>query len=84
MYIDPRLVAIDATADERHPTEVFEAQFTVVADNLFAGYLRDPQRTDAMLRRDGLTKTADRLVEVLGSRWWEDLPTEDGSENAQH
>lgn len=74
MPIDPRLVAIDATAAETDPSEVFEAQFTVVADNLFAGYLLDPQRTDAMLRRDGLTKTADRLAEVFGARWWEHLP----------
>lgn len=70
MPIDPRLVEIDAAAGERDPAEIFEAQFAVVSDNLFAGYLLDPQRTDAMLRRDGLTKTADRLVEVFGANWW--------------
>jgi hypothetical protein len=74
MPIDPRLVEIDATVGEKDPTDVFEAQFTVVSDNLFAGYLLDPQRTDAMLRRDGLTRTADRLVEVFGANWWEHLP----------
>lgn len=73
MPIDPRLIEIDATADQRDPNDVFEAQFAVVADNLFAGYLLNPERTDAMLRRDGMTKTADRLAEVFGDRWWERL-----------
>lgn len=70
MDIDPRLLDIDLTADGREPTEVYADQMAVLVDNLMSGYFRDPRRTDAMLRRDGLTKTADRLVEVFGSDWW--------------
>lgn len=28
-----------------------------------------------MLRRDGHVRTADRLVEVFGPHWWEQLQT---------
>ncbi|MEV5643409.1 hypothetical protein AB0L67_25085 [Streptomyces flaveolus] len=41
----------------------------VIMDNLISGYLRNPSRTDAMLRRDGMTRTADRLVELFGPQW---------------
>ncbi|MFJ9201022.1 hypothetical protein [Streptomyces flaveolus] len=41
----------------------------VIVDNLISGYLRNPSRTDAMLRRDGMTRTADRLVELFGPQW---------------
>ncbi|GHB15039.1 hypothetical protein GCM10018777_55890 [Streptomyces albogriseolus] len=71
MQIDPRLLDIDQTADEREPTDVAADQMAVIVDNLITGYLRNPERTDAMLRRDGLTKTADRLVELFGPNWWE-------------
>lgn len=70
MKIDPRLTDIDRTADGREPTEVAVDQMAVIVDNLFHGYLLNPERTDAMLRRDGMTKTADRLVELFGPEWW--------------
>lgn len=70
MKIDPRLTDIDRTADEREPTEVYADQLGVLVDNLVHGYLKNPGRTDAMLRRDGMTKTADRLVELFGPEWW--------------
>lgn len=71
--IDPRLIAISVDADGREPTEVCEDQLAVIVDNLMAGYLKNPERTDAMLRRDGLTKSADRLVELFGAEWWNRL-----------
>ncbi|MFD8275954.1 hypothetical protein [Streptomyces flaveolus] len=46
-------------------------QMAVIVDNLISGYLRNPSRSDAMLRRDGMTRTADRLVELFGPQWWE-------------
>jgi long-subunit acyl-CoA synthetase (AMP-forming) len=70
MKLDPRLVDIDRTADDREPTEVYADQMAVIVDNLMHGYFSDPQRTDAMLRRDGMTKTADRLAELFGPNWW--------------
>jgi hypothetical protein len=70
MTIDPRLIEIQRTADDREPTEVATDQMAVIFDNLISGYFRDPQRTDAMLRRDGLAKSADRLVEIFGAEWW--------------
>ncbi|MEU7435720.1 hypothetical protein AB0B07_33505 [Streptomyces sioyaensis] len=79
MDIDPRLIAIDVDADDREPTEVYADQLTVIVDNLLAGYLRTPERTDAMLRRDGLTKSADRLVELFGAEWWQALRRENRS-----
>lgn len=69
MNIDPRFLAIDQ-ADHDEPTDTFATQLGVIADNLMSRYLRDPARTDAMLRRDGMTKTAGRLVELLGPAWW--------------
>ncbi|MFF8882841.1 hypothetical protein [Streptomyces flaveolus] len=69
MNLDPRLVELDATADEREPTEVYADQMAVIVDNLISGYLRNPSRSDAMLRRDGMTRTADRLVELFGPQW---------------
>jgi hypothetical protein len=71
MYIDPRLLEIDRNSDEREPTEVAADQMAVIVDNLMAGYFLNPQRTDAMLRRDGLTKSADHLVELFGPEWWQ-------------
>ncbi|MFC9891463.1 hypothetical protein [Streptomyces pilosus] len=71
MKIDPRLLEIDQTSHEREPTEVAVDQMAVIVDNLIAGYLLHPERTDAMLRRDGLTKAADRLVKLFGPNWWE-------------
>ncbi|MFF9457358.1 hypothetical protein [Streptomyces flaveolus] len=47
MNLGPRLVELDATADEREPTEVYADQMAVIADNLLSGYLRNPSRTDA-------------------------------------
>lgn len=73
MKIDPRFIEIDRTSDEKEPTEVYRDQMTVIVDNLMFGYFRTPENTDAMLRRDGMTATADRLVEVFGARWWERL-----------
>lgn len=70
MKIDPRFLEIDRTSDEKEPTEVYRDQMTVIVDNLMFGYFRDPKKTDAMLRRDGMTTTADRLVEVFGTNWW--------------
>jgi hypothetical protein len=69
--IDPRLLEIDQTSHEREPTGVAADQMAVIVDNLIAGYLKNPARTDAMLRRDGLTKSADRLTELFGPNWWE-------------
>ncbi|MEW9521819.1 hypothetical protein [Streptomyces tubercidicus] len=71
MEIDPRLLEIDRTSDGREPTAVYEDQMAVIVDNLMAGYFAHPQRTDAMLRRDGMTKTADHLVELFGPEWWQ-------------
>ncbi|MET9073815.1 hypothetical protein ABZX95_16945 [Streptomyces sp. NPDC004232] len=73
MKIDPRLLDIDATADGREPAHVAQDQMAVIFDNLIYGYFRDPQQTDAMLRRDGLTKAADQLVEIFGPEWWTKL-----------
>ncbi|MFJ4932291.1 hypothetical protein ACIP8U_00270 [Streptomyces pseudovenezuelae] len=70
MTIDRRLVDIQQTADDREPTDVYRDQMAVIVDNLMFGYLRDPQQTDAMLRRDGLTKAADQLVDIFGPEWW--------------
>lgn len=70
MTIDPRLLAIDAAAVGREPTEVARDEAAVIFDNMICGYFRDPQQTDAMLRRGGLTKAADRLIEVFGPEWW--------------
>ncbi|WP_431777007.1 hypothetical protein [Streptomyces cucumeris] len=72
MAYDPRFIQIDL-ADHQEPTDTFRAQMGVIADNLMSGYLNDPARTDAMLRRDGMTKTADRLTELFGPRWWDRL-----------
>ncbi|MEU3106326.1 hypothetical protein [Streptomyces griseoflavus] len=69
MTMDPRLLALDETEPEE-PTDKFRAQLGVLADNLMSGYLANPARTDAMLRRDGMTRTADRLVELFGPEWW--------------
>lgn len=71
MTIDPRLLDIDATADGREPAHVARDEAAVIFDNMIYGYFRDPRRTDAMLRRGGLTKSADRLIEVFGPKWWE-------------
>lgn len=73
MKIDPRFLDIDRTADEREPTDVYVDQMAVILDNLIHGYFRNPERTDAMLRRDGMAKTADRLVELFGPEWWKHL-----------
>jgi hypothetical protein len=70
LKIDPRFIEIDRTADSRNPTGVFEDQMTVIVDNLMFGYFLNPERTDAMLRRDGLAKTAERLIEIFGTEWW--------------
>lgn len=67
---DPRLHAIDETSDDRDPVAVMEDQLVVLTDNLIYGYFRDPSKTDAMLRRDGLTRAADQLVQVFGEEWW--------------
>ena len=67
--IDPRLAAIQES--ELAPAQTADAQMAVIFDNLFAGYLKNPALTDGMLRRNGLTRTADRLVELFGERWWE-------------
>lgn len=42
MSIDPRLIDIGTTADEREPVAVYEDQVTVIVDNLMAAYWRDP------------------------------------------
>jgi hypothetical protein len=73
MKLDPRLIAIDQAPEPEEPADKFVDQVTVIVDNLMAGYWRDPQRTDAMLRRDGHATTADRLVEVFGPEWWKKL-----------
>lgn len=70
MSIDPRLIEIERTAEGREPTEVAADQVAVIFDNLIVGYLADPETTDAALRRDGLAKSADRLVELFGAGWW--------------
>ncbi|MCX5115511.1 hypothetical protein OOK13_45325 [Streptomyces sp. NBC_00378] len=75
MKIDPRFYEIDRTADEKEPTDVYQDQMAVIVDNLMSGYLRNPERTEAMLRRDGMTKTADRLVELFGPNWWDRTTT---------
>jgi hypothetical protein len=73
MTIDRRLIDIQLTADDREPTHVYKDQMAVIVDNLIYSYLRDPQKTDAMLRRDGLTMAADQLEKVFGAKWWEKL-----------
>jgi hypothetical protein len=72
MKIDPRFIAIDL-ADYGEPVDTMRAQLGVIADNLMSGYLANPAITDSILRRDGMTKTADRMVELFGSSWWERL-----------
>lgn len=73
MKFDRRLIAIDQ-ANHEEPVDELAEQLGVLADNLMSGYLRNPARTDAILRRDGMTKTADRLVELFGPTWWNNLP----------
>lgn len=75
MSYDPRLMRIDLDEleSDTEPVDTMRAQMGVLADNLMAGYLKHPDRTDAMLRRDGMTATADRLTELFGERWWERL-----------
>lgn len=73
MPIDPRLYEIERTAADKEPTDVYRDEMAVVLDNLVSGYLKNPARTDAMLRRDGMTKTADRLTELFGAGWWKAL-----------
>lgn len=71
MKIDPRLIEIDlADDDDGEPADKMRAQLGVIADNLMFGYLRNPEITDSILRRDGMTKTADQLVELFGPAWW--------------
>jgi long-subunit acyl-CoA synthetase (AMP-forming) len=72
LNIDRRLIDIDQT-DHEEPTHKYQAQLGVLADNLMSGYLKNPARTDTMLRRDGMTKTADRLTELFGAEWWKAL-----------
>ena len=66
--IDPRFVENDAIED---PEEWLQANFAVIIDNFVAGCLRRSDQVDSKLRRSGLTGTADRLIEMLGERWWE-------------
>lgn len=73
MTIDSRHADIERTADGRDPGAVADDQMAVILDNMICGYFRDPQQTDAMLRRDGLTDAADRLVVVFGPKWWTKL-----------
>ncbi|MCX5365973.1 hypothetical protein OG864_45565 [Streptomyces sp. NBC_00124] len=73
MTVDPRLLAIDAAAADREPTEVARDEAAVIFDNMICGYFQDPRRTDALLRQSGLTKAADRLVEIFGPGWWTKL-----------
>lgn len=73
MTIDPRHIEIERTAEGREPVHVARDQMAVIIDNLICGYFRDPQQTDATLRRDGLTDTADQLVKVFGPKWWTNL-----------
>lgn len=73
MTIDRRLTEIQREADDREPTQVASDQFAVIVDNMMASYWRDPKKTDAMLRRDGHVKTADRLTAIFGAEWWERL-----------
>jgi hypothetical protein len=55
------------------PDAKFAAQVCVAMDEYMSTALKHPARTDALLRRDGMTATADRLVELFGERWWERL-----------
>jgi hypothetical protein len=71
--IDRRHIDIERTADDLDPGAVADDQMAVIFDNMICGYFRDPQQTDAMLRRDGLGMTADRLAEVFGPGWWKKL-----------
>jgi len=71
--IDRRLIDIDQ-ADHEEPVDKLAEQLGVLVDNLMSGYLRNPARTDAILRRDGMAKTADRLVELFGPNWWDRCP----------
>lgn len=73
MNVDPRLYEIERTAADKEPTDVYRDEMAVVLDNLMSGYLSNPARTDEQLRRDGMTKTADRLTELFGPSWWERL-----------
>ena len=72
MSVDPRLLRIDLDelGSDVEPVDTLRAQLGVLADSLVTGYLKNPARTDAMLRRDGMTETADRLVELFGVKWW--------------
>lgn len=38
MKLDPHLIEIDRTADDREPTEVYVDQMAVIMDNLICGY----------------------------------------------
>lgn len=64
-----RLLAIQAQEWET-PEERFAAQTVVAMDEYFVKVLEHPERADALLRRDGMTETADRLVELFGPDWW--------------
>jgi hypothetical protein len=68
-----RLRAIDDQFEGRWQDDKLAAQLVVLMDEYTVAYLADPARTDALLRKNGMTATADRLVELFGERWWERL-----------
>jgi hypothetical protein len=65
--------AIDDQFEGRWQDDKLAAQLVVLMDEYTVAYLADPARTDALLRKNGMTATADRLVELFGERWWERL-----------
>jgi hypothetical protein len=66
--IDPRLYENNEVED---PGQWLQEKFTVIVDFWIAEHLKDPERADEALRRNGFTKVANRLVELFGERWWE-------------
>jgi hypothetical protein len=50
-----------------------QSAVAVAVDEYLVAVLAHPAETDAVLRRDGMPETADRLVELFGPRWWERL-----------
>lgn len=66
-----RLKMIDDEFEGRWWDSKLEAQLVVLVDEYAAAALADPSQADAVLRKNGFTATADRLVELFGERWWE-------------
>ncbi|MET9189566.1 hypothetical protein ABZX63_30530 [Streptomyces tendae] len=68
--IDPRLYENNETED---PGQWLHEKLTITFNVWIAEYLKDPEQADELLRRNGFTKVADRLEELFGKGWGEQV-----------